>query len=186
MSQQPVPSPLSHFWAPLCAVGSHGRWGPNAQICLAIIGASIVPERPRLLVGLWKTNLTHDLVAESGSMAITLLSADQAHLLWPLGIRSGRDGPKLQGLRYLLTPAGDPWFEGAAAMRCEVLDAFDVGDATFFLVAVREFLHESPATPLTWPHARQLLGPRFLADWEAKAAANRQRAAPLMRWVDGD
>lgn len=185
MSDQAPSSPLSHFWAPLCAVGSHGPQGPNAQICLAIVGASIVPERPRLLVGLWKTNLTHDLVSESGSLAITLLSASQADLLWPLGIRSGRDGPKLAGLPYRLTPEGDPWFEGTAAMRCEAIDAFDVGDATFFLAAVREILREGPEPPLRWAEAQRLLGASFLAAWEAKAAANRARAAALMRWTEG-
>lgn len=60
-----LPDLLSEFWAPLCAVGSHDAAGRlNAQICVSVFGASIVPERPRLLVVLSRTTLTHDLVAE--------------------------------------------------------------------------------------------------------------------------
>ena len=65
MTEQSI-SVLSHFWAPLCAIGGHGPGGPNAQICVSVFGASIVPERPRLLVVLSKTNHTTGLVAASG------------------------------------------------------------------------------------------------------------------------
>lgn len=180
-------SALSLFWAPLCTVGSHGSGGPNAQICLAVLGASIVPDRPRLLVGLWKTNLTHDLVRASGSFALTVLDEAQHELLWPLGIRSGRDGPKLDRLPFALTSRGDPWFPGGvAAFDCAVLSMLDAGDATFFLAAVREVLEQRDGVPLRWARAQQLLGPEFAAAWEAKAARNRAAAAPLMQWLDRD
>jgi len=74
MAGEQARDPLSYLWAPLCAVGSHGE-RPNAQICVAVFGASIVPDRPRVLVGLWKENHTHDLVARAGTLAVTLLSA---------------------------------------------------------------------------------------------------------------
>ena len=43
MAEAPVEL-LSHFWAPLCAIGSHGPQGPNAQVCVSVFGASIVTE----------------------------------------------------------------------------------------------------------------------------------------------
>ncbi|GBD24547.1 High molecular weight rubredoxin [bacterium HR29] len=182
-----APTALSLFWAPLCAVGSHGSGGPNAQICLAVVGASIVPERPRVIVGLWKTNLTHDLVRSSGSFALTLLDEAQHELLWPLGIRSGREGPKLQGLPYALTPRDDPWFPGGvAAFDCTVLATLDAGDASFFLAAVEGVLEERDGVPLRWPRAQELLGPAFATAWEAKAARNRAAASSLMRWLESD
>jgi flavin reductase (DIM6/NTAB) family NADH-FMN oxidoreductase RutF len=177
-------SALSLLWAPLCAVGARGVHGPNAQICLAVVGASIVPERPRLLVGLWKTNLTHDLVAASGSFTLTVLAEPQHELLWPLGIRSGREGPKLGGLPVALTAVGNPWFPGGiAAFECAVLGGLDAGDATFFLAAVVTVLEEHDGVPLRWPRAQQLLGPSFLRAWEAKAARNRSAAASTMHWI---
>ena len=36
----------------LVARSSHGPGGPNAQICVSLAGASIVPEQPRILVSL--------------------------------------------------------------------------------------------------------------------------------------
>lgn len=175
---------LSLFWAPICVVGGHGPKGPNAQVCVAVGGASIVPERPRLMVGLWKTNLTHDLVRAAGSFALTVLEERQSELLWPLGIRSGHDGPKLEGVPYRLTARGDPWIPGGvAAFDCTVLAVFDSGDASWFLAAVERNLEASEGTSLRWPRAQELLGPTFRAAWERKAARNREAAASTMRWL---
>ncbi len=181
MTQQ-VSSVLSHFWAPLCAVGSHGAGGPNAQICVSVFGASIVPERPRLLVVLSKTNYTTELVAAAGTLSVTVLSDTQAHLLGPLGLRSGRDGPKLGGLAYSLTGEGDPLFEGGAgSLACDVLDAFDFGDSTGFLVAVRD-RREGGLVPLTWQTARGMVGEEFLGRWAEKSAREQEAARALMTW----
>ena len=183
-----APDLLSHFWAPLTAVGSHNASGrPNAQICVAVFGASIVPERPRLLVVLHRTNLTHDLVAESGTLAITLLSEEQLALLEPLGLRSGRDGEKLDGLALRTTAAGDPIFLGGVGyLACEVLDAADLGDATAYLVAVREraSLGDAAAAgaPMRWASARQRLGAPFLDRWAQKSAREQEAARAAMRW----
>ncbi|MBK9342139.1 MAG: flavin reductase [Dehalococcoidia bacterium] len=120
MSEQRI-SVLSHFWAPLCAIGSRGPKGPNAQICVSVFGASIVPERPRLLVVLSKTNYTTELVAASGTFAVTVLAEAQAGLLEPLGLHSGREVSKLAGIAHTLTAMGDPAFGGAGSIACEVL-----------------------------------------------------------------
>ena len=135
-----APDLLSHFCAPLTAVGHHDAPGrPNAQICVSVFGASIVLERPRLLVVLHRTNLTHDLVPESGTLAVTLLSEAQLELLEPLGLRSGRDGEKVDDLALRMTAADDSIFpDGVGFLTCEVLDATNLGDATAYLVAVRE------------------------------------------------
>jgi len=175
--------PLSYFWSPLCAVGAHGE-RPNAQICVSVFGASIVPERPRLLVGLWKENLTHDLVAASGTLAITLLARDQTGLIEPLGLHSGRDGDKLARLDYALTAAGDPYFTGGAGyIDAAVLDAYDWGDATGYLVAVRARERLSAAEPLAWADARPLLPAAFLARWDEKSRRDQAAARAVMRWL---
>ncbi len=192
-TQDPPPDLLSHFWAPLCAVGSHDAAGrPNAQICVSVFGASIVPERPRLLVVLHRSNLTHDLVATSGTLAVTLLAQGQLNLLAPLGLRSGRDdAAKLDGVEHRAAAAGDPVFPGGVGyLACEVLDAADLGDATSYLVAVREraSLDDSrgegrtPREPMRWAAARERLGAPFLDDWAEKSAREREAARGSMRW----
>ena len=174
---------LSHFWAPLCAIGSHGAQGPNAQICVSVFGASIVPERPRLIVNLSKTNYTTELVTDSGSLAITVLSEKQADLLRPLGLRSGRGGDKLAGLAYSITGEGDPYFlEGAGFIRCAVLDTYDLGDSTAFLCAVRERQSLQAVPALSWAAARRSVGDAFLQEWAAKSAREQEAARAAMRW----
>lgn len=180
-SPRPGTDVLSHFWAPLCAIGASGPAGPNAQICVSVFGASIVPERPRLLVSLSKTNYTEELVQRSGRLAITLLSDEQAHLLEPLGLHSGRDGDKLAGLDFELTNCGEPLFpSGVGAIECEVISRYDLGDATAFLVAVRSRRALAAESPLTWAAAKEVVGDDFLRHWAAKSAREQEAARATM------
>lgn len=183
MTTSPPPGVLSHFWSPLTAVGSHGAEGPNAQICVSVFGASIVPERPRLLVSLSKTNYTTELVQASGTLAITLLSGAQVGLLEPLGLRSGREGAKLDGLGAALTETGDPWFPGGVGLvECGVLDAYDLGDSFAFLCAVRAQRALTSTPALTWAAARDVVGDAFLRRWAEKSEREQRAASAAMRW----
>ncbi len=180
-SPRPRSDVLSHFWAPLCAIGASGPQGPNAQICVSVFGASIVPEQPRLLVSLSKTNYTEELVQRSGRLAITLLSEPQVDLLEPLGLRTGRDGDKLAGLDIELATSGEPLFPGGVgAIECEVIEPYDLGDATAFLVAVRNRRPLSAETPLTWAAAKEVVGEDFLQRWAAKSAQEQEAARASM------
>jgi len=183
MTAQPAPDILSAFWSPLCAIGSHGPQGPNAQICVSVFGASIVPQRPRLLVVLHKTNYTHELVATTGTLVITALSRQSVGLLEPLGLHSGRARPKLAGLAYECTANGDPCFlDGVAMLDCEVLATSDLGDATSFLVALRERRSLAGGEPLGWQDAKQIVGDDFLRRWAQKSAVEREAAIRTMVW----
>lgn len=175
-------------WEPVCAVGAHAGDRVNAQICVSVFGATIVEDRPRLIVTLWNTNYTHDLVRESGTLACTLLTESQIHLLEPLGLRSGRDTDapegKLGGLDYRLTRAGDPYFPGGAGyVDCSVLDAYDLGDCTAFLVAVRHDERLTRAEPVTWKRASELAGEAFIRRYEEKFQRDSERARATMRWI---
>ena len=149
-----------------------------------MFGASIVPERPRLLVVLSNTNYTTALVAASGTLSVTVLSAAQAGLLEPLGLRSGRDGPKLGGIEHGLTAAADPAFPGGAgSVACEVLAAFALGDSTAFLAAVRE-QENRVAAPLSWQTAKGIVGEDFLRRWAEKSQGEQAAARAAMVWRD--
>lgn len=177
------PDVLSSFWAPVCAVGSHGPGGPNAQVSVSVFGASIVPEQPRLLAGLYKTNYTTALVEAAGTLAISVLGERQAALLERLGIDSGHDTSKLAGLDYQLTPAGDPYFpDSAALIDCRVIDALDGGDALFFLCAVTDRRWLTEQEPLDRFRAIALAGPGFWTRWPEKQARERAASRAVMRW----
>ncbi|MFQ5380327.1 MAG: flavin reductase family protein [Dehalococcoidia bacterium] len=183
MTADRPPDPLSLFWAPVCAVGSHGSNGPNAMISVSVFGASIVPEKPRLIAGIFKTNYTEELVRASGSLAISVLAEHQVELLSVLGLRSGRDRSKLSGLDYELTEAGDPYFPDASALvDCRVIDGLDGGDATFFLCRVHDRRWLSDKAPLDRFAAMQSAGPEFHRVWSQKQAREQEASRATMRW----
>lgn len=174
---------LSHFWAPLCAVGSHGPYGPNAQICVSVFGASIVPERPRLAISLWRSNFTTELVESTGTLSLTLLSRDQLPLLEPLGLVSGRDGPKLGGLEFTLDANSNPLFPGGVGeCSCEVISSTSYGDAVSFLCAVTE-RRSFAAEPLTLQEARSLASPDVQERWNAHNIIERAMSHEAMHWL---
>jgi flavin reductase (DIM6/NTAB) family NADH-FMN oxidoreductase RutF len=149
---------------------------------VSVFGASIVPERPRLLVVLSRTNYTTELVAAAGTLSVTVLAEGQAHLLEPLGLHSGRDVPKLATLEHELTRTGDPTFPGSSgSLACEVLRSFDFGDSTAFLAAVRERT-ENGLPPLAWQTAKDIVGADFLARWAEKSVREQAAAREAMHW----
>lgn len=184
MAGAPPLDVLSLFWSPACAVGSHGPDGPNAQMCVSVFGAGVVPDRPRLLVNLWKDNHTASLVSEVGTLAITVLSEAQAGLMDVLGLRSGADGSKLGETPFELTAYGDPYFPaGFALLECEVIERFDFGDAWAFLVAVRDRRRLSAAAPMTRERMMTLAGEEMRARWSAKIAGSLPAYRDAMRWL---
>ena len=126
---------LGGLTAPLAAISTRAGGVSNAQIAVAVTAASIVPQRPRLIVQIYHTNFTHGLIASSGVLAVNFLESSQLPLIWQLGMRSGRDGDKLGGLGYTAGATGSPLLEGCYGfLDCRVVNAMDGGDMTAFLV----------------------------------------------------
>ncbi len=175
---------LSHFWTPLVAVGCGRGDRINAQISVSTLGASIVPERPRLLCVLYKDNFTHELVAEKGSFSVCLLADDQQELIPRLGFVSGREEDKLAGLGVELTPKGNPILDGRLAwLECDIIESFDLGDATCFLGAVTAMESRRPGEPISWARVRPTLPEEWLAEWERKITMDVERYRRMMHWT---
>ena len=172
--QDPAPAAraLSHFWTPLVAVTSAHAGVRSGQIAGSVHGASIVPQRPRLTAALWKRNFTHDLVRDSGVFAVHLLRDDQDELVYRLGLRSGRDGDKLDGLSLRKGATGCPVLEDCLAWyECRVLNTMDGGDMTVFLGEVVAMAGQE-GVPLWWRDLRGRMPPEHTAAWERKIAAD--------------
>lgn len=177
---------LSLFWTPIVAVGTSGPAGPNAQISVSTFGAGVVPDRPRLLVVLYQRNHTHDLVAESGSFALSVLSEAQIDLIPKLGFISGRDAAKLDGIDHTLTQRGNPVFAGSVGwLECSVIEAFDFGDSTAFLAAVEENHRLSDEPPLVWSSLAPTLPQAVRDQWDAKMARDIEHYRRVMKWKPG-
>src|SRR5438105_2344098 len=102
--------------------------------------ASIVPELPRMLVGIAKQHHTHGLI--EASRAFTLHLLDESHLewVWRFGLQTGHAGDKFAEL---------PELAPVAWLKCRVETSMDSGDRTIYLAEVQDGKLERPTPPLT-------------------------------------
>ncbi len=139
MSKQEGASVAGIFWslAPVVAITSSWQGKVNAQIAVTVITASIVHDVPRLIVGIWKGNFTHEFIINSRAFAVHLLNKGQLQLVRDFGFYTGREREKLKKIPYKLGVTGSPILEEAHSYAdCRVINAMDGGDMTGFLVDV--------------------------------------------------
>ena len=160
---------MGRLWSPLAAVTSHWQGRDNVQIAVAIAAASIVPERPRVVVQLYKTNLSYDMVLSSGVFALNFLRPDQLDLIGDFGLVSGREKDKLAGVGTKAGPSGSPLLTDCFGyLDCRVINAMAGGDMTCFLADVLDGKTLAQGDPLWWRDARRELPREWLERWEAK------------------
>ena len=163
---------MGRLWSPLAAVTSHWQGRDNVQIAVAIAAASIVPERPRVVVQLYKTNLSHDMVLSSGAFALNFLRPNQLDLIGDFGLVSGRVRDKLAGVGTKAGSSGSPLLTDCFGyLDCRVINAMDGGDMTCFLADVLDGKTLAQGDPLWWRDARRELPRERLERWEAKQSS---------------
>ena len=160
---------MGNLWSPICAVTSQWREKANAQIAVAIAAASIVPSLPRVLVQIYKTNYSHDLIHGSGAFALHFLRRDQLDLIKDFGLVSGRDKDKLAGVPYREGLSGSPVLNDCwGYLDCRVVNAMDGGDMTCFLADVLEGDTVAQSEPLWWRDARREIPAQWNQEWDQK------------------
>ena len=146
---------MSMLWTPIVAVTAAADGWRSGQIAVSAHGASIVPQRPRLTVALWKRNLTRDLVDRSGAFAVHLLREDQDELVYHLGLQSGHKLDKLATVEHEVGQTGSPLLRDCLGFfECRVLNRMDGGDHTIFLGEVVHSDARGEGKPLWWPDLR--------------------------------
>jgi flavin reductase (DIM6/NTAB) family NADH-FMN oxidoreductase RutF len=161
---------LGNLWSPLAAVSSHWEGRDNAQLCLSIGGASIVAERPRVVVQIYKPNHSHEMIMGSGAFALNFPRAGQLEWIRDFGLYSARDCDKLASVEYSRGKTGSPLFTDCWGwLDCRVVNAMDGGDMTCLLAEVADGRTISHGQPLWWRDARQ----RIPEDW-MRAYAEKQ------------
>ena len=115
--------------------------------------ASIVPQAPRMLVGIAKQHHTWGLIEASGAFTLQLL--DESHLdwVWRFGLQSGHALDKFAGL---------PELGAVAWMKCRVETSLDTGDRTIYLAEVLDGKLEKQTPPLTLKRLLHLAPPERL------------------------
>ena len=178
MDEQAIQQITSHLWAPLVAITTAHGGQANGQIAVSALNASILRDRPRILIDIWKANFTHHLLLQSGVFALHLLGEQHLHLLEQLGLHSFRDGDKLVGLRWETRETGAPiLLDTLSYLEARVLATLDAGDMTCFLADILDGAILTPGAPLTWPAARA----RFPADWLARYDAQQAHQRDIAR-----
>ena len=163
---------MGRLWSPLAAVTTHWQGRDNVQMAVASAAASIVPDRPRLTLQIYKTNLTHDMVVSSGVFALNFLKSAQLDLVGDFGLVSGRDEDKLEGVAKTSGESGSPLLTGCFGyLDCRVINAMDGGDMTCFLAEVLAGKTMAEGEPLWWRDARREMSMEWLERWEKKQSS---------------
>jgi flavin reductase (DIM6/NTAB) family NADH-FMN oxidoreductase RutF len=173
---------LDQLWAPLVAITAAHGGRENGLISSTAVTASLLPESPRLTVQLSKANLTHDLVVMSGAFAVHLLPDDERglELFRALGIRTGRETPKLDDVATAPGLTGSPILQDAVAyLEARVAATQDADGSTIVLADVVAGMRVRNESALTIEGVRERLPPEWSKEWdrrlEAELAAARHR-----------
>ncbi len=176
---------MRRLWAPIAIVTASSEGRDNAQAAVSIGGASIVADRPRVVVQLYKTNLTHDLAVESGAFALCFTRRDQLDLVHDLGFASGHEGDKMAGLAYSKGVTGSPVLDDCLGfLDCRVINAMDGGDMTVFLADVVDGGMRSEGEPLDGPHWRDVIPQSWTDEWNEKIAKEVEHSRRVMDIID--
>ncbi len=161
---------MSRLWGPLAAVSTVWEGKANAQIALAIGGASIVPEQSRVVVQLYKHNYTNELARRSRVFCLNFLRKDQLQLMHHLGFTSGRDRDKLAAAPYRVGVTGSPvLLDCYGYLDCRVVNAMDGGDMTCFLAEVVDGDTFRPeAEQLWWDYVKKVMPAEWWEQWRKK------------------
>lgn len=159
-----------------------GRRG--GLIATTVSQASIVPDMPRVLVGIAMQHHTWRLIEESRAFTLHLLRGEQLDWVWQFGSQSGRDADKFAGLSVRAAASGSPLLPDALAwLDCSVEASLDTGDRTVYLAKVLDCGQNGDEPPLTARAAFARATPEQLqqlrTQQEADAAVD---AAAIAAW----
>jgi flavin reductase (DIM6/NTAB) family NADH-FMN oxidoreductase RutF len=127
--------------------------------------ASIVPDLPRVVVGIAKQHHTHELIEAKGEFILHLLGEEHLDWVWRFGLRSGRDADKLAGLAQSMCATGSPLLIGTLGwLECRVESRMDTGDRTVYLAEVLRGDSVREGVPLTARRMLELAPPERLRE----------------------
>lgn len=144
--------------------------------------ASIVPDLPRMLVGLSCQHYTWELIEQSNAFALHLLGERHLDWVWRFGLESGRGQDKLQDLSVRQAITGSPVLEAAIGwLDCRVENRLQAGDRTVYLAEVVESSVTNYAPPLTFQQLLRLAPPAQLAELKRQLHRDSELDAEAIR-----
>ncbi|MBI3781316.1 MAG: flavin reductase [candidate division NC10 bacterium] len=136
----------------------------NGQIVAWVMPATIVPQVPRVLVGVGRMTYTRELLEASRKFALNLLGVDQWRWVPHFGFRSGRDVDKFSGVSFERGRTGSPLLPGIVGyLECQVRSVLDGGGHLFYLADVLEGKLVADRDPLRLHQLFEVLPPEDVA-----------------------
>lgn len=177
---------LRNLTSPVVAITSQRGGTRNGMIIDSAIRASIVPDIPRLAVFIHKFNFSHELIFETGRLALHLLRTDQYDLIHHLGFQSGRTTEKLASVPHRPGTTGVPILDECYAhFECRVVNAMDTGSSTCFLGDVVAVGFGAATAPrgdvMTAGYFREHLPPEWRSEYERHLTAAQDHARATSR-----
>jgi flavin reductase (DIM6/NTAB) family NADH-FMN oxidoreductase RutF len=176
---------LEELWGPIAALTAFHEGKANGLITSTAVTASLLPEAPRVSVVLARSSLTHDLVRASGAFALHLLAAEppepSVHLFRRLGLRSGRDAPKLDRVAWRPGTTGAPVLDDALAyVEARVADRLETREIALVVGEVVAGGRLRDGSALTINNVRPRLSGRDVATWAARREDELRQARELI------
>jgi len=156
---------VSHLDRELWLITSRSGGRQSGLIVTYVSSVSLVPSLPRVTIALAKHHFTHELISQSKSFCMHLISEQQIDWVWHFGIQTGRDTHKLGPFTTGISRTGAPVLTQALAWAdCRVEAKLDIGDRTLFLGEVLDANLQQGARPLTFKRLLEIAPPDKLAE----------------------
>jgi flavin reductase (DIM6/NTAB) family NADH-FMN oxidoreductase RutF len=149
--------------------------------------ASIVPDLPRMLVGIARQHFTWELIEASGAFGLHLLGEEHLDWVYRFGMEKGRQVDKLAGLAVRAGITGSPVLVDARGwLDCRVEARLETGDRTIFLAEVVDGDLTRPGPLLTTKRLSQLASADKLQQLKEQMAHDSAvDAAAILAWRRG-
>ena len=175
------------FWSlsPVVVITSSREEQVNGQIAVTAVMCSIVHTVPRLLIGIWKGNYTHEFVTHSKALTVHLLRTDQISLVKNFGFYTGRERDKFESVPYTLGVTGSPVLDDCHSYaECEIINAMDGGDMTAFLVSVVKGGIKSGGSWMTLDDFYTDAPPEWIAEYGDKLSRSVSFSLDIIHNID--
>lgn len=187
MSKEGGSAVAGAFWSlsPVVIITSSWEGKPNGQVAVTAVTSSIVHSVPRLLVGIWKGNYTHQFIINSRAFTIHLLKPDQLSLVKNFGFYTGRERNKFENVEYRTGITGSPVLAAAHSYaECRVINAMDGGDMTAFLVSVEDGGIMSGGEWMTLNHFYSHAPPEWIEEYGEKLSRSVAYSLDIIHNID--
>ena len=140
------------------AIGVKGVTGPNACIANTVVQISSYPMT--VAVSINHSNFTNECIKRAGEFSVSVLSeSTSGAVIGALGFTSGRDGNKLNNVRYKILREGAPviqediccWF------LCRVVNTVETVTHTIFIAEPIAGSETIKGTPMTYDFYRRVI-----------------------------